>query len=126
MQIVSVKIHDCWRKQDQVINSGLLAGLPLGSFRHRRVLRLDVAAELHPEPPLAMETQQDTIEFRRKHEAGPGDMLRPTISTKRGVPRHIQELQISVSRSRFRKCPEAGEQIGKRHPAILPHGATNN
>lgn len=126
MQIVSVKIQDRRRKQNQVVNSGLLAGLPLCSFRHRCVAGLDVTAELHPELPLAMETQENTIELRRKHEAGPRDMLRPTISTQRGVPRYVQEPQIRVPQSRFRKFPEAGEQIGKRHPAILPHTATNN
>lgn len=86
MQIVPVKIHDRGRKQDKVANSGLLAGLPLCCCRHRCILRLDVTAELHPELPLAMETQENTIEFRRKHEAGPGDMLQSAISTQCGVP----------------------------------------
>lgn len=87
MQIVPVKIHDGGRKQDKVANSGLLPSLPLCRFRHRCVLRLNVTAELHPELPLAMKTQENMIEFRRKHETGPCDMLRTAISTQRGVTR---------------------------------------
>jgi hypothetical protein len=64
MQIVSVQIHDRWRKQDQIANSGLLAGFPLCCLRHRCVRRLDVTAKLHPELPFAMETKEHTIEFR--------------------------------------------------------------
>jgi hypothetical protein len=53
-------------------------------------------------------------------------MLWPTISTQRSVPSDVQETQIGVSRSRFGKCAEAGEQIGKWHPAILPHAPANS
>ena len=69
MQIVPVKIHNRGAKQDKIANSGLFAGLPLCDICHRRVRRLNVAAELHPELPLAMETQENTIESRRKDEA---------------------------------------------------------
>lgn len=50
-------------------------------------------------------------------------MLWPTISTQRSVPSYVQEPQIGVPRSRFRKCAEAGDQIAKRHAAILPKEA---
>ncbi len=69
VQIVPVKIHDRGAKQDKIANSGLLAGLPLCGICHRRVRRLNVTAELHPELPLAVETQENTIKSRRKDEA---------------------------------------------------------
>ena len=98
MQIVPVKIHDRGAKQDQVVNSGLLAGLPLCGFRHRHVRRLDVTAELHPELPLAVETQENTIKSRRKDEAGPRDMLRAAVPVESGIAGCGNEPQIRVSR----------------------------
>ena len=99
MQIMPVKIHDRGAKQNKIVNSGLLAGLPLCGFCHRRVRRLDVAAELHPELPLAMETQEHTIKSRRKDEAGPRDMLRAAIPVQSGISGSVEEPQVCVSRS---------------------------
>lgn len=96
MQIVPVKIHDRGAKQDKVSNSGLLAGLPLCGFRHRSVRRLDVAAELHPELPLAVETQENTIKSGRKDETRPCDMLRATIPAQSGISGRVQEPQVRV------------------------------
>ena len=106
MQIVPVKVHEyggscreaCRGQQDQVTDSGLLPGLALGGLRHCRVVRLDVTAELYPELPFAVETQEHLVEAGRKHETRRRDVFRAAVTPQGGIPCRSHELQICVPR----------------------------